>query len=170
MPIWLPMEYLLRNISVMKMYDSIRFVFSLLASVNFCCLTTLLNRYCQFHPQKHAMMDLSDNMGPYKTSTMLDLTNRKPMEVHYLFRKPVSWICRGYAQWCGRLSRTCSAQTSRLISNNTLACELLGMLNVTIAMDRLPAESHSPSFVPHRLREHKSLASQFRISRHLSLR
>jgi ketopantoate reductase len=28
-------------------------------------------------------------MGPYKTSTMLDLTNRKPMEVKYLFRKAV---------------------------------------------------------------------------------
>lgn len=36
-----------------------------------------------------AMMDLSDNMGPYKTSTMLDLVNRKPMEVKYLFRKAV---------------------------------------------------------------------------------
>lgn len=35
------------------------------------------------------MMDLSDNMGPYKTSTMLDLTQRNPMEVKYLFRKPV---------------------------------------------------------------------------------
>jgi len=34
-------------------------------------------------------MDLSDNMGPYKTSTMLDLTNRNPMEVKYVFRKAV---------------------------------------------------------------------------------
>lgn len=34
-------------------------------------------------------MDLSDNMGPYKTSTMLDLTQRKPMEVKYMFRKPM---------------------------------------------------------------------------------
>ncbi len=32
------------------------------------------------------MMNLSDTMGPYKTSTMLDLKNRNPMEVrsfHY---------------------------------------------------------------------------------------
>jgi Ketopantoate reductase len=35
------------------------------------------------------MMELSDNMGPYKTSTMLDLVNGKPMEVKYLFRKAV---------------------------------------------------------------------------------
>ena len=35
------------------------------------------------------MMDLSDAMGPYRTSTMLDLTNRKPMEVKYLFREAV---------------------------------------------------------------------------------
>jgi ketopantoate reductase len=35
------------------------------------------------------MMDLSDNMGPYKTSTMLDLVNRNPMEVKYVFRKAV---------------------------------------------------------------------------------
>jgi 2-dehydropantoate 2-reductase len=35
------------------------------------------------------MMDLSDAMGPYKTSTMLDLVERKPMEVTYLFRKPL---------------------------------------------------------------------------------
>lgn len=34
-------------------------------------------------------MQLSDNMGPYQTSTMLDLTNRRPMEVKYLFRKAV---------------------------------------------------------------------------------
>jgi ketopantoate reductase len=39
--------------------------------------------------KKNVMMDLSDNMGPYKTSTMLDLVNRKPMEVKYLFRKAV---------------------------------------------------------------------------------
>lgn len=39
--------------------------------------------------EKKAMMDLSDNMGPYKTSTMLDLVNRNPMEVKYLFRKAV---------------------------------------------------------------------------------
>ena len=35
------------------------------------------------------MMTLSDNMGPYKTSTMLDLVTRKPMEVKYVFRKAV---------------------------------------------------------------------------------
>jgi len=39
--------------------------------------------------EKKTMMDLSDAMGPYKTSTMLDLTNRRPMEVQYLFRKPL---------------------------------------------------------------------------------
>jgi len=39
--------------------------------------------------EKQAMMDLSDNMGPYKTSTMLDLVNRNPMEVKYVFRKAV---------------------------------------------------------------------------------
>ena len=35
------------------------------------------------------MMTLSDNMGPYKPSTMLDYHARKPMEVKYLFRKAV---------------------------------------------------------------------------------
>ena len=35
------------------------------------------------------MMTLSDNMGPYKTSIMLDYQARKPMEVKYLFRKAV---------------------------------------------------------------------------------
>lgn len=39
--------------------------------------------------EKEAMMKLSDNMGPYKTSTMIDLTNRNPMEVQYVFRKAV---------------------------------------------------------------------------------
>lgn len=39
--------------------------------------------------QKKQMMDLSDGMGPYKTSTMIDLTERNSMEVRYLFRKPV---------------------------------------------------------------------------------
>ena len=39
--------------------------------------------------QKKQMMDLSDAMGPYRTSTMLDLTNRRPMEVKYLFRKAI---------------------------------------------------------------------------------
>jgi 2-dehydropantoate 2-reductase len=49
------------------------------------------------HPQnvflseddKHRMMELSDNMGPYCTSTMLDLVANRPMEVRYLFTKPV---------------------------------------------------------------------------------
>jgi 2-dehydropantoate 2-reductase len=49
-----------------------------------CNLTFFFHRLT---PQKQAMMDLSDNMGPYKTSTMLDLTQRNPMEVKYLFRK-----------------------------------------------------------------------------------
>ena len=40
--------------------------------------------------EKKQMMDLSDNMGPYKTSTMLDLTHRRSMEVHYLFREPIT--------------------------------------------------------------------------------
>ncbi len=35
------------------------------------------------------MMALSDGMGPYKTSTMIDLVNRNPMEVKYLFSKAV---------------------------------------------------------------------------------
>jgi 2-dehydropantoate 2-reductase len=38
---------------------------------------------------KKIMFDLTDSMGPYKTSTMLDLTNRRPMEVKYLFQVPV---------------------------------------------------------------------------------
>mmetsp|Transcript_16284 Transcript_16284/g.30828 ORF Transcript_16284/g.30828 Transcript_16284/m.30828 type:complete len:91 (-) Transcript_16284:2221-2493(-) len=44
---------------------------------------------CASDMKKKAMMDLSDNMGPYKTSTMLDLVNQNPMEVKYLFRKAV---------------------------------------------------------------------------------
>ena len=32
------------------------------------------------------MMVFTDDMGPYKPSTMLDLHARKPMEVKYLFR------------------------------------------------------------------------------------
>ena len=39
--------------------------------------------------EKKQMMDLSDNMGPYKTSTMIDLTEKNAMEVKYLFRKPI---------------------------------------------------------------------------------
>jgi 2-dehydropantoate 2-reductase len=39
--------------------------------------------------EKKQMMDLSDAMGPYKTSTMLDLVERRPMEVQFLFRKPL---------------------------------------------------------------------------------
>jgi ketopantoate reductase len=36
------------------------------------------------------MMYLTDNMGPYKTSTMLDLIHKRPMEVKYLFRESVN--------------------------------------------------------------------------------
>ena len=39
--------------------------------------------------EKDQMMTLSDNMGPYKTSTMLSLQNQEPMEVKYIFRKAV---------------------------------------------------------------------------------
>ena len=39
------------------------------------------------------MMTLSDGMGAYKTSTMLDFHARKPMEVKYLFRKAVCDGC-----------------------------------------------------------------------------
>ncbi|KAL7560602.1 hypothetical protein ACA910_000057 [Epithemia clementina (nom. ined.)] len=39
--------------------------------------------------EKDQMMALSDNMGPYKTSTMLDFTHRRSMEVEYLFREPI---------------------------------------------------------------------------------
>jgi len=35
--------------------------------------------------EKKQMMDLSDAMGPYRTSTMLDLVERRKMEVRYLF-------------------------------------------------------------------------------------
>ena len=38
---------------------------------------------------KEEMMTLSDNMGAYQVSTMLDLHARKPMEVKYIFRKAV---------------------------------------------------------------------------------
>ena len=36
-----------------------------------------------------AMMSLSDGMGPYRTSTMIDFVERRPMEVKYMFEKPV---------------------------------------------------------------------------------
>lgn len=39
--------------------------------------------------EKELMMALSDGMGPYRTSTMLDLVSRRSMEVKYLFRIPV---------------------------------------------------------------------------------
>lgn len=39
--------------------------------------------------EKKQMFDLSDGMGPYRTSTMIDFIERRPMEVQYLFRKPV---------------------------------------------------------------------------------
>ena len=38
---------------------------------------------------KRQMFALSDGMGPYRTSTMIDFVQRNPMEVKYLFRKPV---------------------------------------------------------------------------------
>jgi 2-dehydropantoate 2-reductase len=38
---------------------------------------------------KEQMMAFTDKMGPYRTSTMLDLVNRQTMEVEYLFCKPV---------------------------------------------------------------------------------
>ena len=39
--------------------------------------------------EKKQMMDLSDGMGPYRTSTMIDLTEKRPLEVKYLFRKAI---------------------------------------------------------------------------------
>jgi len=39
--------------------------------------------------EKNRMWNLSDSMGPYKPSTMLDLLAGKPMEVNYMFRKAV---------------------------------------------------------------------------------
>ena len=38
---------------------------------------------------RQAMMKLSDDMGPYRPSTMLDFLQRRPMEVRYLFREPL---------------------------------------------------------------------------------
>lgn len=38
---------------------------------------------------KKKMMDLSDNMGAYRTSTMIDFVEGRPLEVRYLFTKPV---------------------------------------------------------------------------------
>jgi 2-dehydropantoate 2-reductase len=38
---------------------------------------------------KNRMFALSDGMGPYRTSTMIDFVERKPMEVQYLFRKAI---------------------------------------------------------------------------------
>jgi 2-dehydropantoate 2-reductase len=35
------------------------------------------------------MMELSDGVGAYRTSTMVDLMERRPMEVKYLFRKAI---------------------------------------------------------------------------------
>jgi 2-dehydropantoate 2-reductase len=40
--------------------------------------------------EKKAMMELSDGMGPYKTSTMLDLVQGCRMEVRYLFREALN--------------------------------------------------------------------------------
>jgi len=39
--------------------------------------------------EKKIMMDLSDNMGFYLPSTTLDLQRKRPMEVQYIFRKPL---------------------------------------------------------------------------------
>lgn len=39
--------------------------------------------------EKEQMMDLSDTMGPYRTSTMIDFVEGRRMEVKYLFRKPM---------------------------------------------------------------------------------
>lgn len=38
---------------------------------------------------KKKMMNLSDNMGAYRTSTMIDFVEGRPLEVDYLFTKPV---------------------------------------------------------------------------------
>lgn len=48
-----------------------------------------IHSYVLGDKEKKQMFDLSDGMGPYKTSTMIDLIERNPMEVKYLFRKPV---------------------------------------------------------------------------------
>jgi 2-dehydropantoate 2-reductase len=40
--------------------------------------------------ERTAMMKLSDDMGPYKPSTMLDFVHRRSMEVQYLFRTPLN--------------------------------------------------------------------------------
>lgn len=39
--------------------------------------------------ERKKLFDLSDGMGAYRTSTMIDFVERRPMEVRYLFRKPV---------------------------------------------------------------------------------
>jgi 2-dehydropantoate 2-reductase len=36
------------------------------------------------------MMKFSDEMGPYRPSTMCDFVHRRPMEVRYLFREPLN--------------------------------------------------------------------------------
>lgn len=38
---------------------------------------------------KAKLMHLSDSMGPYRTSTMIDFVEGRPMEVEYLFSKPL---------------------------------------------------------------------------------
>lgn len=45
------------------------------------------NEYFLGRVEQERMMYLSDHMGEYSTSTMLDLVNRRPMEVYYLFEK-----------------------------------------------------------------------------------
>ena len=39
--------------------------------------------------EKIAMFTATDKMGPYRTSTMIDLVQRNPMEVQHIFQKPV---------------------------------------------------------------------------------
>ena len=40
--------------------------------------------------KKQKLFELTDVMGPYKTSTMLDVSFNKPMEVEYLFSEPLA--------------------------------------------------------------------------------
>lgn len=35
------------------------------------------------------MMEMTDNMTPYSPSMRLDYDNRRPMEIHYLYRRPI---------------------------------------------------------------------------------
>ena len=48
---------------------------------------------CGPHSLNNSLLDsmfaLTDSMGSYRPSTMIDLLERRPMEVEYLFRKPL---------------------------------------------------------------------------------